>query len=349
MRDSGLAAVALTSLIVMLTSNGRGECVVSGKEVSLDGILVKTARDRFHVDVRRVSMSAHLPRWKHGWFELAITDALAFEGVVRDLPLYVRSHVATPTLDLALGTRIVHAHAAGNEVIGSVVLEQAAALDCDPEVPSIILTPVRIPCSAVGLFEADVEDAPRRSAPETTGEAPPAWSLRDLRREARLWSLPQWNAPTMTLKKVGAGYLRDVHFQEIDREGDWIQVRGWGKGTYYIGWMRRTELMPIPSLNVYSQGGLAGCTVSESGSGGGEALGSSSTAYRGKARVASGAIVYAKGPWATVTRSIDVDVRYEFGSKRVRLIDVPGLSGSEWSAFVPVEFVELPKALTIRR
>jgi len=73
----------------------------------------------------------------------------------------------------------------------------------------------------------------------------------------------------------------------------------------------------------------------------------SSPAYRGKARIAAGAPVYRESRWATISKSIELEVSYEPGSKRVYLLQIPGLSGAELFASVPLEFVELPAPLPV--
>lgn len=111
------------------------------------------------------------------------------------------------------------------------------------------------------------------------------------------------------------------------------------------GWFK----LEIPALSVYSAGGLGGCTMPERGGGRGESTADARPIYRGKAKIAAGAPVYRRGRWATISKSIELEVEYERGSKRVYLSQIPGLSGAELFAIVPLEFVELPQPLPVGR
>jgi hypothetical protein len=348
-RRKGMPTLAaLLASLLTFRGNARCECVVYGKAVSLEGMLVSTQQDRFHFDTYQVPMSAELPLSERSWFKFAITDVLSFKAMRKGVSLYVQRPIATPALQVAAGVEIVGAHAAGNEIIGSIVLEYIGSSDCGPDAPGVLLTPVRLPCDALSLPDATTNtDDLRSDPPEQAGEPPPAWTLRSERKQVHLRSLPNWNAPAFTVKTANKGAALSMIFQELARQGDWIHLRGWGKGTHFTGWMRRSELESIPALDAYSQGGIGGCTLPESGHSAGESTGDARPTYRGKAKVAAGAPVYGKGPWAIITKSIEHNVRYELGSKRVQLLYLPGFSGDELDASVPVEFVESPKPLPI--
>jgi hypothetical protein len=340
----------LPALVLTLAGNARGECIVHGQEVSLDGLLVKAARDHFHLDTWSVAMSAKVPLSDRGWFQLAISDLLSFKAQRRAVSLYVQRPISTPALQVAPWVEIIGAHEAGKEVIGSLVLENSAGLDCR-SAPDVVLTPVRLPCDALRLPDSTYHDLDS-SPPELPGEPPPAWLIREGLQQIRLRSSPKWNAPAVMVQTLTKGSELALSFQEIARQGDWIQVRGWGRGTYFSGWLRHSDLRSIPPLEVYSRGGLSGscdAALTDPRSVGVGVPGDARPTYRGKAKIAAGATVYREGPWATVTRSIELEVRYELGSKRVYLLGTPGLSGDELYASVPVEFVELPSPLPVGR
>ena len=320
----GLAAV-----VAMARAVRADECVVRGKHVVLESVVVRSGDLPVVVDLAGTSAQARISVGRGAPHTVEVADAITFKGTRRNIwytlarPLIV----AHGMVELDAGAKVVNARARGARVAASVAMSADDVLPGEDKAPDEIIQLVDLPCAALTLDEPgtdDRDDGQAEGVDNSAGGDGTWWRQRRSARYVVLRAAPRSNSATIVLTTS----IEDsaFSFERVAEHGAWMRVARKSSGVRVIGWMQRRDL--VSAEEPMSQGGCSGDHgpgLSGRGWSGGQPV----TVYKGPARLRVGAKLDLHGsPWATVANRDGFEVwLYEFGGRRVAEVSgIPGLS-----------------------
>jgi hypothetical protein len=330
-------AILATVVITTLVAGGPGSaeahaCVVAGRQLTLGGDADLTVQppgaDPFGVRwLQTQHIKATIPAISGAPTPLRVRGAISFNATAAWLWYDVAKTVETSDgmVKLYRGARVAEAHAAGDGVLGAVVMNDGSGV---PGEPAESATPVRVPCSALvlGVDDEQVDEA-------ISGDGT-WWQTRGVPARIQLHARPDPNAVAL-LVAAHAGSRVPLVFRRVEVRGSWMRVARTGAHAVVTGWTRVAELEPTPR----APGSQGGGPIQGPGLWG-QGRRSKTPFYEGPARIAVGTTIYAEqghGPWARVERGDELfKIRYDEGDTWAEVIEIPGVLGPDIRAYVPV-------------
>jgi hypothetical protein len=318
-----------------LAAEGRACAVAAGGEMTLDadaGVTVHPAgHDPFVVSwLAAQKISAAIPATPGARTPIRVRGAISFSASASSLWYDVARTVETSDglVKLHRGARLAHVRAAGDDVVGALVLNDGSGV---PGEPAESAAPVRVPCAALrlGVTYEDVE-------PTTLGDGT-WWQTRNAPARIELHARPDRSSPAVVVA-AHAGSRVPLVFARVETRGTWMRIARSGAYALVTGWVPVAELDQTPQAPGSAGGGRW------HGPGlGGHGRRARPALYEGPARIAAGTAVYAepgRGAWARVEAGGGLfKVRYEKGDTWAEVIEIPGVAGPEIPAYVSVSAV----------
>lgn len=316
------------------TSPARADaCVVRGADVSVADVQVTPdGAAPFSVNVAHTAVAA-TPGRTPGDHAIEVDGALVFAGTATALP-YAMARPATTAAGM------VHLSTAAE--LGSVRSRPGGVAATVTLAGHVHLRRVHLRCDALTL---DAPPAPPSDAEQPEGDGSlwvPRGRRLTLRRFAGRGAVMRVRTDIPVLMTLVRRRRSGEHFEVVWTGAD---------GSRLEGWVHRSEVTPMP-LGSYGGttggSGTIGCrpgTVFAVG------------LYRGPARVAAGAPVFATrggAQWATVGEAGEVEVLHFTGEQFVQLrrvtgLEEPAMCGELGHAWVPLATVSLPTDADTRR
>ena len=337
-------AFGVLSLPAAASSALAQECVVSGKQVVLDSVVVHPANaEPFEVSIGQVPNTARIRARAGQPAEIDVAGAIAFKGTAKSVWYTIATPIETNggVMRLSPGAHLVDA-GDGDGVNGSVVMYAEDVLEGgEGKEPDETVGPVHVLCNALTLDWLDI-DAEVPSASDGT-----CWTPRRGAARLELRSSPSMSADVLTYGVLHSDCDGCVVVEGIERRGDWLHVGRTGERSYVSGWVRRAELEKIqdgecPPSRVY------GC-LGDHGAGehGVSHRGAPKELYEGPVRLRRNTAIFTEpdgSPWAAVERDDTFRVRYVRGDAWAQLTSIPGLVGLPWAldAYVGTSNLILP-------
>ena len=337
-----LSSSAIFAPIVFMTLDGAvprsaraDACVVAGRESTLaadaDLTVHPAGEDPFGVrwlQARRIE--ATIPSNPGARTPLRVRGTISFDATAASLWYDVARPVETfhRMVKLRRGARVTNARAAGDHVVGAVVMNDGSGV---PGEPAETATPVRVPCSAL-VLGVDYDEVEGGVSGDGTW-----WQTRGVPARIGLRARPDPNAAALVVA-VHAGSSVPLVFGRLEVRGGWMRVARAGAYVVVTGWVPRTELDSTPQAPASDGGGP------RQGPGlWGWGRRAKPSFYEGPARIAVGTTIYAEhgqGPWATVESGEELfKIRYDQGDTWAEVVEIPGVLGPEIRAYVPVSAI----------
>jgi hypothetical protein len=311
-------------------------CTIEGQKVgfgsgsNIDGdILVRPlGGDPFRlraVTAERVVVS--LPSTPRARTRIDVYGVISFSGTTGPLPYQISNALETSQgmVKLYPGAMLSRAATDKNDVLAFVDLRGSEET----------LESVRVPCDALA-FNVRFESSGDQRLVRGDGTW---WTVKGNHHRILLRARPDERAPSIVIAS------RDPHgdrpfFERLAVRPGWVQIAREGFRAVVTGWVPTSALRQL--ANAPDDGGC--CYGSTSGGGfTRRARRPKPYSYEGPAHVAIGTAIFAHqgtGAWAKVEKDAVFKIRYDEGDSWVEITGIPGVSGPEMRAYVPIAAIK---------
>ncbi len=345
MRFFGGAVLAPVAFIVLAEASPLSAeafaCVVVGGEITLDAAPDVTVHppgeDPFGLRwLETQHIKATIPAKPGAGTLIRVRAAISFNATAASLWYDLARTVETSggMVKLHRGARLADARAAGEDVVGALVMNDGSGV---PGEPAETAAPVRVPCSALRLG-VDYEDFEASISGDGTW-----WQTRGVPARIRLLARPDPKAAALVIA-AHAGSRVPLVFARLEVRGTWMRIARAGAYAVVTGWAPIADLDQTPQAPGSDGGGP------RQGPGlWGHGRRAKPPLYEGPARIAVGTTIYAehgRGPWARVESGEELfTIRYDEGDTWAEVIEIPGVLGPEIRAYVRVSRVSRVSAI----
>ncbi len=234
---SGAVLAAVAFIVLGETgpfSSGALACVVAGGEITLDAdadvTVHPSGEESFGLRwLQTQHIEATVPVKPRARTPIRVRAAISFDASVAWLWYDVARTVETSggMVKLHRGARLADGRALGNEVVGSVVMNDGSGV---PGEPAVTAAPVRVPCSALRLgVEYDDFDGSISAGDGTW------WRTRGWPARIQLHARPD---PSSTALVIAAhvGSRVPLVFARLEVRGSWMRIVQTGAYAVVSGW-----------------------------------------------------------------------------------------------------------------
>lgn len=328
MRTAARIATTASFLATLLTTSGRAasadpgaRCVVRGDDVTIAHLTVND----FTIGVSHVKANATMvPGGKGSLVE--IEGVVAFRANAPDLWYTVRAPTvaAGGMVTLAPGAHLIGERLDGDAIAGRAVIYASDVLEGEDKAPDESASTISVPCENLSLDWA-------RDGADLTFEEGPGW--RSKGASLVFHAAPKINAPQVTYAATSCE--EDcLAVQGSAATNGFRKVAVVNEGVRIAGWVSAASLVRIPDNVLLAHS--YGCSGDHAS---GMDLGFGFDSPTSLATLPRGTKIY-DGPkgatWATITRETELRISVRRGESWALLRDLPGVTGFQGHAYVPV-------------